>query len=67
MTDPKPRRDPEHCAAGHDLRVCGVYIDPQGYQKCRKCRSSWVNKHQKMKRARGLWTNRRLPKSAGDG
>jgi hypothetical protein len=67
--EPIPRRDPDHCAAGHDLAICGVYVHPKtGYQECRACRSI----HYKRSRVRSSigkrrFTARGLERSAGDG
>lgn len=60
---------PDHCSAGHDLRICGTYVESDGRIRCKKCRSERVNRCQKKKRLmrRQLWVNQRLPKSAGDG
>jgi hypothetical protein len=59
-----------HCAAGHDLAICGTYTENDGRERCKKCRSERVNRCQKRRRSimRGdVWVNRPNDASAGDG
>lgn len=67
--EPVPRRDPNHCSAGHDLSICGTYVENDGRVRCKKCLSERVNRCQKRKRLmrREVWVNRPNDASAGDG
>jgi hypothetical protein len=67
--EPIPRRDPNHCSAGHDLSICGTYVENDGRVRCKKCLSERVNRCQKRKRLmrREVWVNRPNDASAGDG
>jgi hypothetical protein len=67
----KRRPDADHCANGHDLRVCGLDTRANGKTYCKACRRACVRRHMRSLRERlrmrTLDIYKARPMSAGDG
>lgn len=66
MTTRRP--DPDHCVNGHDLRVCGTFVE-SGKARCRACHRARCRKAGKALRGRraGIMGRPMGDKQAGTG
>ena len=67
----KRRPDADHCANGHDLRICGLDAYGAKAKECTACRRARVRKYKRSLlercRSRLIAVSKLGPPSAGDG